>query len=259
VPAEITVRDDAPESLRFALVSEGRKQGIKPDKFRAIVCDLLRKRPDPNNWSAPNVWAEVEELIFSCGWPRVYDIMEAVYALLLDYGGTDGDESRFADAMNSAMLEDGIGWQLRSGRVEAREPAAVEQAMQAAEHALDPASFANARRELALARQALSARPIADLTGALAHMAAALESTARRYGQSRDTLGILMENQGPTLGIRPPLHIAASKIYGFASSAARHGDESQPAPTRDEVDLALGVYAALLTFLIARHESGPAP
>jgi len=44
--------------------------------LRSFVCHELHKRPDPNNWSAPNVDREVHTLIDECEWPKVYDILE---------------------------------------------------------------------------------------------------------------------------------------------------------------------------------------
>ncbi|MHB1261745.1 MAG: AbiJ-NTD4 domain-containing protein [Thermoplasmatota archaeon] len=255
-PAEITVREDAPEALRYALLREAEGLGLDPHLFRGVVCDIMRRRPDKDNWSAyPNVWDEVQGLVYGCPWPEVYEIMEAVHARLseadIEKKGAAG--GKFEVAINAVMVEEGIGWQLRKGKVEAREPEPVEQVLQEAERVLDEASLENALRELRLARQALSARSIPDLTGAVSHISSALESAARRYSATRETLGTLIENRHAELGIRPPLHSAISKMYGFASEVARHGAEDPVALTRDEVDMAIGVYASVLTFLVARH------
>ncbi len=256
VPIEISVREDAPEALRYALLEEANELGLNPHMFRDIVCRILRKRPDEGNWSAyPNVWDEVQGMVYRCPWPKVYDIMEAAQARLAgaDIAKKGEAGAKFESAMNAVMVEEGIGWQLRNGQVESREPAAVEQVMQAAEEALDEASLENALRELRLARQSLSARPIADLTGAVVHISSALESTARRYGATKDTLGTLFETHFQRLGIRPPMHVALSKMYGFASELARHGADAPSDLSREEVDLVIGVYSSVLTFLVARH------
>src|SRR5262245_36250861 len=82
-PAEISVRDDAPIGLRAAIPLIAKGAGMSPKAIREIVCEVLLKKPDEDNWSEyPNVWNEVNQLIEECPWFRVYDIAEALYAHL---------------------------------------------------------------------------------------------------------------------------------------------------------------------------------
>jgi hypothetical protein len=48
---EITVREDAPESLRFFVLNKTEELGLRPESFRDITCSVLEERPDPSNWS----------------------------------------------------------------------------------------------------------------------------------------------------------------------------------------------------------------
>ena len=58
--AEITVRQDAPDGLRSAVVEIAYEVGLSPKPLRTIICHTLRAREDPNNWSEfPNVNMEV--------------------------------------------------------------------------------------------------------------------------------------------------------------------------------------------------------
>lgn len=60
--AEITVREDAPEGLRYAIPLIAQTVGMTPTAMRRIVCQVLLVPPDPSNWSNyPNVWGEVNE------------------------------------------------------------------------------------------------------------------------------------------------------------------------------------------------------
>ena len=60
---EITVREDAPEGLRFVVLQTARDLEWSPTPLRGIVCKVLRVRPDPGNWSEyPNIWVEVQGL-----------------------------------------------------------------------------------------------------------------------------------------------------------------------------------------------------
>ena len=40
---------------------------------------MLRVPPDERNWSEyPNIWGEVQGLMYGCYWFKVYDIIEAL-------------------------------------------------------------------------------------------------------------------------------------------------------------------------------------
>ena len=72
---EITVHEDAPESLRYAIPLIGEEIGMSPSAMRRIICQVLLTPPDRNNWSEhPNIWEEVVGLVADCPWYKVYDI-----------------------------------------------------------------------------------------------------------------------------------------------------------------------------------------
>jgi hypothetical protein len=78
---EITIREDAPFEMRSVITGIAYEIGLGPSTLRDIICNVLRKRPDPSNWSEyPNIDGEVHDLIDRCEWYRVYDIIEAIYA-----------------------------------------------------------------------------------------------------------------------------------------------------------------------------------
>ncbi len=82
-PREITIREDAPENLRHFVLDTAVELGLGPYALRDDACAMLHVRPDPGNWSAyPNVWDEVQGLIYDCEWFRVYDFIERVHQRL---------------------------------------------------------------------------------------------------------------------------------------------------------------------------------
>ena len=116
---EITIPEDAPETLRTAVLSSAVELGFGPKQLRAIICRVLRARPDPDNWSEyPNVWVEVQWHMYDCKWFKVYDIIEALYAAFRDNDGALA--AQFAEEINACFLEEGIGWQLVEERVVTR-------------------------------------------------------------------------------------------------------------------------------------------
>src|ERR1051325_4112742 len=109
--AEITVREDAPEDLRYAIAEIARSSGMRPGAIRSIVCHVLFVAPNRNNWSEyPNIWEEVLGLLDACDWFKVYDIAEALWRALEH----DSDRQQlFQDELNRFFREKGIGWQLK--------------------------------------------------------------------------------------------------------------------------------------------------
>src|ERR1039458_8357427 len=59
-PKDITVWEDAPESLRAFVLDTEVEMGYRPHPLRDAICSVLHTRPSPGNWSEyPNVWGEV--------------------------------------------------------------------------------------------------------------------------------------------------------------------------------------------------------
>ena len=241
---EITVREDAPDSLRFAIPLIAQDVGMTPTAMRRTVCQVLLVRPDPSNWSEyPNVWEEVNGLIEDCPWYKVYDIAEALHAALSAHF-PDRAEA-FQDRMNQYFGENGIGWQMTDGRIVYRGSEAFSETTREAAEVLSQTGRSAAANEIHEALQDISRRPTPDVTGAIQHAIAALECTARDVaGEPNLTLGRLV----PRLGLAPPLDTAVQKLWGYASQRARHIREGQAVAT-EEAELVVSVACAVCTFL----------
>jgi hypothetical protein len=252
--AEITVRHDAPWELREAVQQIAYNMGLTPSTLREIVCGVLLRVPDPGNFSEyPNIHDEVHWLMRDAPWPKVYDIIEAIYRHFAPYppGWTTEEEGRdkrqFEEETNDFFCERGIGWQLVGGAIETRGPEAFETAVQSATEALGRAGAETARSELHEALQDLSRRPDPDLTGACQHALAALECVAREAtGDRTATLGKILERH-PEL-IPKPLDTVVEKAWGFASNKGRHLIEGQ-SPTYEDIELVVGVAGLVATYL----------
>jgi len=106
--------------------------GYLPSLLRAILCGMVKRRPDPNNWSEyPNVWGEAQDLIFECPWYKVYDVIAALHAHFVecDQDRRSTVAAHFAEATNQFFVEEGIGWQLLNGEIVTRGSEAFETAV----------------------------------------------------------------------------------------------------------------------------------
>lgn len=247
--AAITVREDAPETLRFAIPLIAQGVGMTPTAMRRIVCQVLLVRPDPSNWSDfPNVWDEVNGHIAKCLWFKVYDIAEALHT---SFAYADPDRAQaFADRLNQFFSENGIGWEMQDGRVMFRGSEGFTESTREAVTVLTETGRARAANEIHEALQDISRRPEPDITGAIQHAIAALESTARDVtGQPNRTLGQLVRE----LRLPRPLDTAVEKLWGYASDRARHVREGQAVDTA-EAELLVSVACAVCTFLTRRNK-----
>lgn len=247
---EITVRENAPAGLRFAIPRIAQEAGMSPGAMRRIICAVLLVRPDSSNWSDyPNIWDEVNGLVEDCPWFKVYDIAEAIHdAFAAQYSDT---ANIFQDRLNTYFRENGIGWQMAEGRIIYRGSEVFAETTCEAAAVLTQTGRNAAANEIHEALADISRRPKPDVTGAIQHSIAALECTARDVtGEPDLTLGRLVSR----LALSPPLDTAVEKLWGYASERARHIREGQ-AVSSEEAELVVSVACAVSTFLARRGRS----
>lgn len=240
---EITIREDAPESLRGYIKMAYYDLNKNPSDLRAITTRVLRIPPDHNNWSEfPNIDYEVGEHLESCDWYLVYDIIETIIQKL-----NPQERETFTNEINEYFISNGIGWKIENGLIETRGDEVFETAVKTVVSVLEEAKLETAKTEIREALNDLSRRPIPDITGAIQHSLACLECVAREAtGDSKSTLGDLMKKFP---GVIPtPLDQAVTKIWGFTSEQGRHLREGQ-APEYLEAELVVEVTAAIATYL----------
>lgn len=245
---EISVRLDAPAELRGVLVELAYERGLNPHAMRSLVCRLLRRREDPNNWSAyPNVDLEVRGHLDSCEWYEVYDVVEAIYAQLAKDGHAEIEAEAFADEINKYFRRRGIGWLLNNGRLETRGSESFELALADTRIELAKSGRMTSSNEIEQAISDLSRRPTPDVTGAIQHALAALECVARdASGDRKATLGAIL-TRNPGL-VPPPLDSALEKLWGFTSEQGRHLQEGRQ-PKHEDAELAVHIAAAVSRYL----------
>jgi hypothetical protein len=250
---DITIREDAPENLRSFVLQIAADLGWRPDPLRRIICRVLRVIPDKGTYRDRDIQFEVQELMNTCPWFKVYDIIEALHASFARYDEKlGGDEAgAFADEINKFFVDEGIGWQFANGNIVTRGSEAFETMVREATSALATAERLTAAKHLHEALQDLSRRPEADLTGAAYHAMGSLECVARDLtGDPKATLGEILKRHP---GLLPkPLDTALSQVWGYASNEARHVLEGRDI-RRDEAELLVGLSAIVTTYLFRKQ------
>lgn len=248
---EIKIREDAPQHVRDGVVQIAKDVGLRPSNLRRVICRVLRVAPSEHNWSEyPNIDYEVNDLISTCEWYRVYDIIEALAESLSE---RDPElHETFEREINLFFRETGVGWQLVDGAVEVRGPEHFEAAVDSVASQLAESASQVAQREFHEALLDLSRRPEPDITGALQHAMAGLECVAREVvGDSNATLGEILKRYPER--IPKPLDVAVAKLWGFASERARHVREGGELE-KTEAELVVTVAAAAATYLLRKGE-----
>jgi hypothetical protein len=250
---EITIREDAPENLRYCVLQTAIDLGYNPSALREIMCRVLREVPERYNWSEyPNIWGEVRDLMAGAEWFKVYDIIEALHAHFHQSDRVSGIKqqrhaSRFADEMNSFFLEKGIGWQLVNGEIVTRGDEAFESTVKTAVTVLEEDEKPTAAGHLGFAISALSARPKPNTSGAVSHATNAVECVLGEITGTPMTLGKYLDKY-PKL-FHPSLKKGLDGVYGYASDeGARHGKEGTE-PSREEAEFVVAVCSAVCTLM----------
>ena len=253
---EIRIRNEAPHDLRQAIVQIAYEAGAEPADLRVVICRVLRKLPEPNNWSPGNVAEEVAGLIARCEWFEVYDIAEAIAQDLRRIDERRGDRDKepaaehFGRELNRYFRKEGIGWQLVDGEIRVRGPEAFEEAVNKASQTLAATGRPTAAQEIHQALQDLSRRPEPDLTGAVQHGMAALECVAREAtGDAKATLGEILK-RNPDL-LPKPLDQSVEKAWGYASEMGRHVREGRT-PGVEEAELIVRTCASVSDCLVKK-------
>ena len=248
---QITVREDAPSGLRGAIPLIAEEAGMTPSSMRQVICRILLVPPDPNNWSEhPNIWDEVVWLMEDAPWYKVYDIAEALYAELpATRPWNSGSRNEFERRLNDFFLENGIGWELRDGRITRRGSEAFGRSTHEVPDLLNESGYQRAANEMREALGDISRLPEPDITGTIQHTMAALEATAREVtGHHNPTLGKLI----PMLDLPAPLDQAVHKLWGYASDHGRHIREQQVVD-QTEAELVVAIAGSLCAFLAQRR------
>jgi hypothetical protein len=243
--AEIKIREEAPEVLRVGLVQLAYGFGLTSNAVREVICAVLLRRPDANNWSPSNVEREVDGLIDDAPWYKVYDIAERLYLQVGQADFTGTHQSEYELRLNRLFLENGIGWQIDQGKIIVRGSEAFALTTRDAVQTMQTAGASTAAKELHEAMTDLSRRPKPDITGAIQHAMAALECVAREIDGSTETLGRIINR----LPLAPPLDGALHRLWGFASEQGRHIQEGRE-PQFEDAELIVTVASAVSVFLL---------
>jgi len=100
----------APEALRVTVANKSC-DFLSPSTVRQIVCRVLRKQPDPQNWSEyPNVFDEVQRLLMECAEKKVYKAIDAICEFLETH--QPDNAVKFVQEINECFEEEDIDFTL---------------------------------------------------------------------------------------------------------------------------------------------------
>lgn len=242
----ITIREDAPRELREAILILAKDLEMSLHDMLDVICDVLLVSPDPQNWMPSYAKEEVNDRMNKAPWYKVYDIAESYYAKFV----SDNSEAaiEFERRLNDFFLEEGIGWELRNGKIIYRGSEVFAYSTHNIPQALKKVGFQLAANEMREALSDISRHPNPDITGAIQHAMAALETTAREVaGDRKQRLGQLSSR----LNLPSPLDEVIKKLWGYASNRGRHIREGQNIDYA-EAELVVTIAGSLCGFFAQR-------
>lgn len=252
-----TIRTEAPPGLRTAIVSITTRQcGMTLEALRSLICDFTFREPEEQlNWSAGPVRTEIRDILDELDWWAVYDFIEVVYHHLSDAAVQRSNPvpdaaQVFESLMNEAMSRFGIAWQIVNGDIQVRGDEPFETSVAQSGDLLATAGLPVASNELHEALRDLSRMPDPDLSGAIHHAFASLESVARHISNENGTLGEIISRRRDLFS--PPMDQAFERMWGFASNMARHASEGRVI-TFEDAELCVHVCASMCRYLLARN------
>jgi hypothetical protein len=243
-------RNEEPLAMRNLVVDSAKRWGLSSVALRGIAWRVLK---DDVGQVTTEAWINFRRSLWEVPWFSVYDIVEAIYA---DFDNdyrvpAPSAAAGFEEDVNGYLVNQGIPWQLVDGEITTRGDDTFEDTIKTAITVLENDAKPTAAERIAFARRALSARPKADNSGAVAHATSAIECVLGEITGKAMTLGAYF-NKNPDL-IHPALAKGFLRIYGYASDeGARHGKEGIE-PTAAEAEFVVHSCAAICTLLTRKH------
>ena len=240
-PVEISIRFEAPTQLRAWLLPLVKRLKFSIKSFREIICQMSYQPSNPSNWGENSFMEdEIQNLLNSCKWNYIYDIIEETYNQL-----PKNIKEEFASNINKFLISNGYGWKLDKGQILSRGDDAFEQSINSAINCIEQ-SNPDAHSEIKKALVDISKRPEPDITGAVQHSMAALECLCREYfNDSKRNLGDIIKIYRDR--IPKPLDDAMAKFFGFASQHGRHVEEGN-SPSFQDAELTVHICASLIVY-----------
>lgn len=257
-----SVREDAPESVRVGLREVLGNIGFnRPSSQRDIICQVLRKRSDPANWSEyPNIDTEVDYLIHSLEWFKFYDLCEKLNRLeaVRDKGFMfpSYDETLFARELNTLFAEENVVYRMNEeGEIHPEGSPDFERAKEAALVVLSDPMFGPPLEQFQKAlgfRDGLPPDHANAVKEAVNSLEAVLQIVASRPGVA---LPQVLTNS--SLGYDSHIERVMRELYGLgcAVQGGRHAGVGGLIPSLTEADCAIHISAACIAYTISKFRS----
>ena len=247
------IREDAPNSLREAIYAMSRdyigSHVVLLNRIYLLSGQHWRDKQSVSDGVAAGL---VRGFLNRCAWFQVYDTIEIMQELIQE-SGLIGHTIRFEEEVNEYLIVKDIGWQLVDSRIEYRGDGDFEALKAGAIAALEDAGLEVALDELSKSVKALSERPVADLTGAMTHARACVDSVVREVTGSSAKRFSKTVKSNPKL-FPTPLGDALIKVFAYVGDEASHPKEGRTM-TPNQAQFVVEVSAAAAKLLVREYRS----
>lgn len=256
------IREAAPESVRVGLREVLEKIGFdRPSSQRQVICQALRARPDPGNWSEyPNINQEVDDLIHSLKWFKFYDMCEKLNSLEeVRHQGVMSPayvETLFSHELNKLFAEENVIYRMNEeGKIHPEGSEQFEEAIhEAIEKLVDPI-FQPPLEQFEKALGFRNGLP-PDHANAVKEAVNSLEAVLQIV-TNKPSVALPQVLTNSDLGYDSHIERIMKELYGLgcAVQGGRHAGVGGLIPSAIEADCAIHFSAACIAYAISKFRS----
>ena len=197
-------------------------QGLYRSLF---ICPSIQRmyRFDAYTYRNPDMIPdELDNITEDCQWNAFFDAVEACSKIVS--AGASVAAADFEYNFNELLVENGVQWVLRDGKVERRRPEPVATAIEKTVQVLTQEGFERPNTQLLKALHALDERPEPDVENCVKDAVGALEGTARTLvGKPSASLSTILNSEPFKTTVHPTLRDALLKVEAYRGDAPGAG------------------------------------
>lgn len=211
----------------------------------------------PMKMSGDVVRRHLENLLQSCAWNIFFDIAQ----VSAEHVSEVSPElvSDFEYTFNELLLENGIQWVLKDGKIERRRPEPIATVIEESFQFLAQQGFEASRSQLQKAVRALDQRPEPDVENCVKDAVGALEGTARTLSTNpKASLKSILDAEPFSSRTHAALREALLKIEGYRNDAPGAGHSmvaGKPKVETADAEFVLTSCVAGIIFLMSKGKS----
>lgn len=208
--------------------------------------------------------SRLEDIILNCEWNEFYDLCDVTYNFYREThtlfsmvsGVRDTIADEFTLELNNLLDREGMGYQMREGKIERIGASFTDQEVAKARILLGDSAFEGPEEQFDKAIGFLNQRPDADPLNCIKEAVGAVEGIARILtGEHTDDLKKIIQKITANGMIPKPLNQTFEKVYAYRGNlpGVAHGQIEKANASIEEAEFTLGMCASMIIYLAKKY------